>query len=125
MWEPGTTPKLVNPMTYLVPPYLGPYAGVTNTRRVTHSGSRSPHMLVSSGQCSGGTIPVLCYVVGVIGPEIALDSRIVDGAVVALDVRGVDVPALPHGVVTASTPERVTFATDLIGAALDAEGGAS
>ena len=38
---------------------------------------------------------------------------------------GFDVPALPSGVVTGASPERVTFAADLIGAALDADGGAS
>ena len=38
---------------------------------------------------------------------------------------GFEVPALPSGVVTAAAPERVSLATDLIGAALDADGGAS
>ena len=38
---------------------------------------------------------------------------------------GFDVPALPSGVVTGASPERITFAADLIGAALDADGGAS
>jgi hypothetical protein len=45
--------------------------------------------------------------------------------VVALDVRGVEDPALRHVVATAGGPLRVTFATDLIGEALDAGGGAS
>ena len=35
---------------------------------------------------------------------------------------GFDSPALPRGVVTAGGPERVSLATDLIGAALDADG---
>ena len=69
-------------------------------------------------------MPVLCDVVGVIGSEIAL-THDGDGAVVALDVRGVEDPALRHVVATAGAPLRVTFATDLIGAALDADGGAS
>ena len=38
---------------------------------------------------------------------------------------GFDVPALPSGVVTGTSPERITFAADLIGAALEADGGAS
>ena len=57
-------------------------------------------------------------------PEVAL-THDGDGAVVALDVRGVEDPALRHVVATAGGPLRVTFATDLIEAALDADGGAS
>ena len=52
-----------------------------------------------------------------------------NGTVVALDIRGADSsfedPALRRVVATAEAPERVTFATDLIGDALDVEGGAS
>jgi hypothetical protein len=73
---------------------------------------------------AGKTIPVLCDVVGVLGSEIAL-THDGDGAVVALDVRGVEDPSLRQVVATAGAPLRVTFATDLIGEALDADGGAS
>jgi hypothetical protein len=62
--------------------------------------------------------------VGVIGSEIAL-THDGNGTVVALDVRGVEDSALRHVVATAGGPLRVTFATDLIGEALDAAGGAS
>jgi hypothetical protein len=62
--------------------------------------------------------------VGVIGPEIAL-THDGNGRVVALDIHGVEDPALPHVVATAGAPQGVTFATELIGAALDADGGAS
>jgi hypothetical protein len=64
---------------------------------------------------------VLCDVVGVIGSEIAL-THDGTGAVVALDVRGVEDPALRDVVATAGGPLRVTFATDLIGQSLDAGG---
>jgi len=72
------------------------------------------------------------------------DPRYADGTVVALDIRGTDRPyfdealtgrpdadhafedpARRHVVVTAGAPYRVVFATDLIGAALDVEGGGS
>ncbi len=87
-------------------------------------------------------MPVLCDVVGVVGSEILLghwnserspgdsnEPTYVDGTVVALDIHGADRPsldpALRRVVVTAGAPQWVTFATDLIGAALDADGGAS
>jgi hypothetical protein len=69
-------------------------------------------------------MPVLCDLVGVIGPKIAL-THDGDGAVVALDIKGVQNPALRDLVATPGGPLRVTFATDLIGQALGVEGGAS
>jgi len=68
---------------------------------------------------------MLCDVVGVIGSEIVLTHW--GDEVVALDRADVPFadPALRRVVVTAGAPERVTFATDLIGEALDADGGAS
>jgi hypothetical protein len=45
-------------------------------------------MLVHSHPDVGEPYPVLCDVVGVLGPEVAL-THDGDGAVVALDVRGV------------------------------------
>lgn len=73
------------------------------------------------------------------------DPKYADGTVVALDIHGADRPSLNpaylprdpgahqafedparrHVVVTAGAPFRVAFATDLVGAALDAGGGAS
>ena len=69
-------------------------------------------------------MPVLCDLVGVLGPKVAL-THDGDEAVVALDVAGVKNPALRDVVATPGGPLRVTFATDLIKAALNAEGGAS
>ncbi len=94
-------------------------------------------------------VPVLCDVLGVVGSEILLghwesdDPNDGHGTVVALDIHGADLPyvdpalrvpgadhafedpARRRAVVTAGAPQRVAFATDLIGAALDVAGGAS
>jgi hypothetical protein len=110
----------------------------------------SPTLLDRTGEygdytLGGGYIvevPVLCDLLGVIGSEMLLghwnsdrlpgdwnDPNDGNGTVVALDIHGADVafedPALRHVVATAGAPQRVTFATDLIGEALDADGGAS
>jgi hypothetical protein len=69
-------------------------------------------------------MPVLCDAVGVIGPKIAL-THDGNGTVVALDIHGVDDPALRRVVSTAGAPQRVTFATGLIADALGVDGGAS
>jgi hypothetical protein len=119
VWQPGTAPKLVSILDYVGTPYLGPYAGRDPWFRVLPT-QADPRRCLS---LRGGT-PVLCDVVGVIGSEIAL-THDGDGQVVALDVRGVDHPALRHVVATAGGPLRVTFATDLVGEALDTGGGAS
>jgi hypothetical protein len=118
VWKPGTAPKRVDLFTY--PPTL--YLWSTD---------KDPwfHLLPREGdprECLSiqNQIPVLCDVVGVIDDRTAL-THDGDGAVVALDVRGVEDPALRHVVATAGGPLRVTFATDLIGEALDADGGAS
>jgi len=124
VWQPGTAPKLVDLMTYPGSPYLGPHAGVYEHPWFLTEDDH-PRRCLSLRDIPGGkTMPVLCDVVGVIGPEIAL-THDGDGAVVALDVAGVEDPALRHVVATAGGPRRVTFATDLIGEALDLDGGAS
>jgi hypothetical protein len=124
VWQPGTVPKVVNLVTYVGSPYLGPYAG-RDPWFLTLPEEGDPRECLSLRDLGAGkTIPVLCDVVGVIGSEIAL-THDGTGAVVALDARGVENPALRHVVATAGGPLRVTFATDLIGEALDAEGGAS
>ena len=124
MWQPGTAPKVVSILTYVGTPYLGPYAGRQPWFR-TLTEEDDPRECLSLRDLGGGkTIPVLCDVVGVIGSKIAL-THDGDGAVVALDARGVEDRALRHVVATAGGPLRVTFATDLISEALDADGGAS
>ena len=130
-------------------PYLGPYAG-RDLWVITGSGPRScssPALAETVGTDDRGErrtfdVPVLCDVLGVVGSEILLghwnsdrspgdwnDPNDGNGTVVALDIHGADPPfedpALRRVVVTAGAPERVTFATDLIGEALDADGGAS
>jgi hypothetical protein len=90
-------------------------------------------------------VPVLCDVLGIVGSEILLghwksdrlpcdwnDPNDGNGTVVALDIHGAhgadfpfEDPALRRVVVTAGAPERVSLAADLIGEALDADGGAS
>lgn len=125
VWQPGRAPKAVSihrdvGLAYTL---LGPNAG------------RLPWFLTlpdDPPECpsrrdvppGGERTPVLCDVVGVIGPEIAL-THDGDEAVVALDIRGVEDPALRQVVATAGAPLRVTFATDLIAEALDLAGGAS
>ena len=124
VWQPGTAPKVVSILTYVGSPYLGPYAG-RDPWFLTLPEEGDPRECLSLRDLGAGkTIPVLCDVVGVIGSGIAL-THDGDGTVVALDVRGVEDPALRHVVATPGGPERVTFATDLIGEALDAGGGAS
>ena len=129
-WEPGTAPKEVDVIAYVGSPYLGPYAG-TDPWFLTFDPEDTDNPDTAGWSCLslqdlGGDEPwpVLCDVVGVLSPEVAL-THDENGAVVALDVHGVEDPALRHVVATAGGPLRVTFATDLIGEALDIEGGAS
>jgi hypothetical protein len=70
-------------------------------------------------------MPMLCDVLGVIDPGIVLTHW--DDEVVALDRADSPFQDSPRRrvVATAGAPELVTFATDLIGDALDAAGGAS
>jgi hypothetical protein len=126
VWQPGTAPKMVDLMSYPGSPYLGPNAGVyEHPWFLTLPREDDPRECLSLRDEPGEKqIPVLCDVVGVIGSEIAL-THDGDGAVVALDIHGVEDPALRHVVATAGAPLRVTFATDLIRQALAAAGGAS
>ena len=126
VWQPGTAPKMVNLMAYLGTPYLGPHAGVfEHPWFLTLLPKGDPRTCLSLRDVGPGKpMPVLCDLVGVIGPEVAL-THDGDGTVVALDIHGVEDPALRHVVATAGAPERVTFATDLVGAALATDGGAS
>jgi hypothetical protein len=123
VWQPGTKPKMVDLMDYLGTPYLGPYAGVFEHPWFLLEGEpRECLSLRDTG--AGAPIPVLCDVVGVLGPEVAL-THDGDGAVVALDADGVEDPVLRHVVATPGGPLRVTFATDLIQAALKTTSGPS
>jgi len=140
--EPGTAPKLVDLRTYPGSPWLGPLAGRDPwflDRDVSHS--CQPAFRDESGPFYE---VVLCDVLGVIGDEMVL-TRDGNGRVVALDKPGADVPfedpappedpLLRFVVESVSAPQarggqglapwRVAFATDLIGEALDADGGAS
>ena len=120
LWQPGTAPEFVDLMEYPGSPYLGPHAGVYEHPWFgTVPEDEDPRQCLSIQER-----PLLCDLVGVIGPEVAL-THDGDGAVVALDSKGVEDPALRQVVVTPGGPLRVTFATDLIGEALDVEGGAS
>ena len=124
MWEPGTAPKLVDLNTYPGSVYLWGHAG-KDPWFLTLPHQADPRECLSLREIPGGEkLPVLCDVVGVIGSEIVL-THDGTGAVVALDIHGVEDPSLRHVVATAGAPQLVTFATDLIGEALDADGGAS
>ena len=123
VWEPGEAPKLVDLRTYPGSPWLGPQAG-KDPWYLTLPPDGDPRSCPSMQDMGGGVHdPVLCDVVGVIGPEIVL-THDGSGAVMAL-VHGVEDPALRQVVATAGAPQQVTFATDLIGEALEADGGAS
>ena len=142
VWEPGTGPKRVNLLRYPGSPWLGPYGG----RDPWFVDRGAPHSCQPTFQDKDGPFyeVVLCDVVGVIGSEIVL-THDGNGRVVAVDKPGADVPfedpaprqdpALRFVVDSVSAPQarggqgvapwRVTFATDLIGEVLDADGGAS
>jgi hypothetical protein len=122
VWEPGTAPKLVDLNTYPGSVYLWANAGKDPWFLTDQADPRKCLSLRDLG--AGKTMPLLCDVVGRIGSELAL-THDGTGAVVALDVHGVENPALRQVVATAGAPQRVTFATDLIGKALAVDGGAS
>ena len=123
VWEPGGTTSPVDLRTYPGSPYLGPHAG-NDPWFLTLLPNGNPQRCLSlQGDGEESRIPVLCDVLGVIGPKVAL-THDGDGSVIATDVQGVGDSALREEVVLAGAPRRVVFATDLVGAAL-AEGGAS
>lgn len=142
VWEPGTAPTLVDLRTYPGSPWLGSAAG----RDPWFVDRGASHSCQPAFRDEDGPFYelVLCDVVGVVGSEIVL-THDGNGRVVALDKHGANVPfedpaplegpALRDVVDSASAPQarggqgtapwRVTFATDLIGEALDAGGGTS
>ena len=119
VWEPGTAPKKVDLETYAGTTYLGPYGG--SDLRVAVEGSGPGTRTSPTLRERGGvfTVPVLCDVLGVIGPEILLghwnsdrvpgdwtDPNDGNGTVVALNIQGADVEdsALRQVVATAGAP---------------------
>jgi hypothetical protein len=124
VWQPGTAPKVISILAYVGTPYLGAYAG-RDPWFFTPTEDGDPRKCPSLQDLGkSGTTPMLCDVVGVIDDETAL-THDGTGAVIALDIRGVEDPDLRRVVATAGGPPRVTFATDLIGEALGSVGGAS
>lgn len=117
VWEPGAEPKRVD---------------LVRGSRWDVGAPWAQEQLGDPRSCSspirqlrqGKEVPLLCDVVGVIGSEVVLTHW--SSEVVALDRADIpfDDPAERRVVVTAGAPERVTFATDLIGKALDSGGGA-
>ena len=132
VWEPGTAPRAVDyydfTLTFpLVPPEPAFEALDCSTPpTVTDSTGRTGITNVQ-GYGSQFEVPELCDVLGVIGTHTLLGHDRVE-QVVALDVRDgppFTDPALRRLVVLQGSPEQATFATDLIGRALGAQGGAS
>ena len=145
-WEPGTAPKLVDPytVTYSGTDLSVPYEGLGPRQCSGSPMLQNVRTRQQDGDEWAGEfdVPVLCDVLGITGSGILLghwnSDRLTgdwnnpddgNGTVVALDINGADSPfedpALRRVVATAVAPERVTFASDLIEAALDADGGAS
>ena len=148
LWEPGKVPTLVNP-------YRVPYAGsdvsvaswpslVAPTNFGDGSGSCTTVSVYDTQGSSPARVPTLCTVLGVSGSDVLLghrkDATDGDGTVVALEFDASAAPfcpSPPHScelsvddahrrvVAAAGAPGRVSFATDLIGAALDAKVGRS
>jgi hypothetical protein len=119
VWEPGTAPKEINVIDYVGSPYLWADAG---WKPWISTDPDHPRKCLSDPHDGGG--PILCDVVGRLGPEFAL-THDGDGAVIALDIRGVEDETLWHVVAAPGAPPHGTFATDLIAQALGLAGGAS
>lgn len=143
VWEPGTAPKLVDVYAFAEGFDLWFYSGQGSGPLPwpDETGCTTPTLLDSAGGYGEYTpgwgytleVPVLCDVLGIIDSEILLghwnDPNDRSGTVVALDLRGADTafeePSLRRMVASAGAPLRVAFAADLIGEALDADGGGS
>jgi hypothetical protein len=143
VWEPGTAPKLVDVYAFAEGFDLWFYSGQGSGPLPwpDETGCTTPTLLDSTGGYGEYTpgwgytleVPVLCDVLGIIDSESLLghwnDPNDRSGTVVALDLRGADTafeePSLRRVVASAGAPLRVAFAADLIGQALDADGGAS
>lgn len=117
-WEPGTVPKEIDVIAVVGSPYLWENAGWKPWFSVLPDEGDPQECLSLQGD------PVLCDVVGRLGPEFAL-THDGDGAVIALDIHGVEDETLRHVVAAPGAPPHGTFATDLIAQALGLAGGAS
>ena len=149
IWEPGTAAKLVDwyTVTYGDTDLSVPDNG-SGPRQCSGTGASPIVENVRTSQQNDDPragrfdVPVLCDVLGITPSGILLghwnsdrvpggwdDPNDRNGTVVALDINGADPPfedpALLGVVAKAGAPDRVRFATDLIGEALDAAGGAS
>ena len=147
VWEPGTSPELVDF-------YTVPYGGTDLALPMQGGGPRecswSPSLHDAQeyqqlGQGPAFEVPMLCDVLGITASEVLLghwksaDPNDGNRTVVALDIQGavpdcrprepcqlsIDDPGRRRVVVTARAPEQVSFASDLIEDALDAEASAS
>lgn len=147
LWEPGKAPTSANP--YLVPYNSSDISvasvnGYSRPRSCPSVGILDVAVPTDDGwePVRGYDLPELCSALGIIGSEILLghwrDADDGNGTVVALDLHDA-VRKCPEAhicelsidhtqrrvVVTAGAPQLVTLATDLIGEALEADGGAS
>jgi hypothetical protein len=134
VWEPGAAPELVDYYAFAEAHLWVSFEGSGPQPWPGENGCSSPILLDGESEVE---VPVLCDVVGIIDSEKVLghwnsdrvpgdwnDPKDGNGTVVALDIQGADSsfedPALRRVVATAEAPQRVTFAADLIGEALDA-----
>ena len=138
VWQPGSAPRLVNYYTFTLQFPLVPPEPVFDSYqlRERRDCSTPPTATDSTGKIgtensqgygSQFEVPELCDVIGVIGTHTLLGYDH-SQQVVALDVHDgppFSDPALRQVVAIQGAPERATFATDLIGQALTAPGGAS
>lgn len=139
VWEPGTTPKRIDQLTYVGDANIRPHGVGRDVWVVTQGGgtrSCTPPTLENFSE--RWEVPQLCDVLGIFQSGFLLghgnsdrlpgDLNSNNRTVVAVSLRGQRMVwngrALPTVVVTSAAPERVALATDLIGQwALDAQGG--
>lgn len=136
LWEPGTAAKLVDPysVTYGGTDLSIPYEGL-GPEECSSSPIINDRTREQSDDSHAGRIdvPVLCDVLGITDTGTLLghwkDRSDGNGTVVALNIDGAeppfDDPARRRTLANPQAPDRVTFATDLIAQALDADGDAS
>jgi hypothetical protein len=135
VWEPGTAPELIDYWAFsrefdLWLTNRGSAPGECETPTVSaYPGKLGEY---TPGRGWGFPVPDLCDASGLSGSGILLghrkDPQEGNGTVVALDIHAgppFDDPDLRHVVAIAGAPEQVTFAADLVAAAIDAQGGAS
>jgi hypothetical protein len=139
VWKPGTAPKRVNPYPYLEKARPAGMVEVLGGEPSWWS-CEAPRMRDWTGPAAARSFASpLCDDLGVIGSDTLLGHRnsgpvthpnALNRAVIALDVRDRSKfpfadPALRRVVVNPGAPNPVTFATELLREALDAQGGKS